>query len=100
MASVWFAPQALEQARQAVRWWHEHRPESPHVLATELGNAIALLHDAPDVGVGYSHPEVPGVRRLLLRVTRYHLYYVHNPYAAEVEILAFWSAVRGRGPVL
>jgi plasmid stabilization system protein ParE len=39
-----------------------------------------------------------GLRRILLRATRYHVYYVSN--AETVLILAVWSAVRGAGPDL
>jgi len=43
---------------------------------------------------------VPGLRRLLLPRSRYHVCYVHDSENDEVAILAVWSAVRGRGPKL
>jgi len=42
--------------------------------------------------------EIPGVRRILLSQSRYHVYYVHDEKRGEVLVLAIWSAVRGRGP--
>ena len=40
----------------------------------------------------------PGTRRLLLKGTRYHVYYVSVD--GEVRVLAIWHAKRGAGPPL
>ncbi len=40
----------------------------------------------------------PGVRRLLLRATRYHVYY--RVRDETLEVLAVWHATRGTGPGL
>jgi hypothetical protein len=39
-----------------------------------------------------------GVRRLLLRATRYHVYY--RVREETLEVLALWHATRGTGPGL
>ncbi len=38
----------------------------------------------------------PGIRRVVLRTTRYHVYY--QVEKDTVTVVAIWSAVRGRGP--
>jgi hypothetical protein len=43
-------------------------------------------------------PAVPGLRRALLRATRYHVYYVPEPEA--VFVLAVWHFQRGQPPGL
>ena len=94
------APQARAQVRRAKDWWTRNRGSSPEFLRDELTRALELLAEYPDVGRTYEHPEIPCLRRLLLRRTQYHLYYVHDAAAHEVVVLAFWSAARGRGPVI
>ena len=77
-----------------------HRTASPDLFRRELEGAIDLLEQSPDAGRRYPDAEIPGLRRLLLPGTRYHVYYVHQEAAQRVLILAVWSAVRGRGPDL
>ena len=36
----------------------------------------------------------------LLPATRYHVYYVHELDRGQCIVLAVWSAVRGRGPLV
>lgn len=55
-----------------------------------------MLEDCPTLGVVYELK--PGVRRLLLRRTHYHLYFVEEP--ARVYVIAVWNFYRGRGPRL
>ena len=42
----------------------------------ELAAAFELLESVPNMGRSYGHSTVKNVRRVLLRSTRYHLYYV------------------------
>ena len=70
-------------------------------LASSPKNSLRffeLLESVPHIGRSYRHPTVKNVRRVLLRSTRYHVYYVVHDDA--VIVLAVWSAVRGSGPVL
>ena len=50
------------------------------------------------MGRSYAHSTVKNVRRVLLRSTRYHVYYV--VLTDTVVVLTVWSAVRGSGPDL
>ena len=97
---VWISPQARVQTLQARRWWRENRPAAPHLFGSEFTAALLLLAGAPDIGQAYDLGPVLGVRRLPLRQTRYHIYYVHDAAESAVLLLAVWSAVRGRAPRL
>jgi uncharacterized protein (TIGR04222 family) len=67
--------------------------------APELADTFALVAAAPQLGRPYGATDVPGARRVLMRATRYHVYYVPEG-EEDVVVLAVWSAVRGRGPRL
>lgn len=95
---VWATPQAEAQAEAADGWWRQNRRASPELFYREFAGAADLLAVAPEIGRPYQEGGVPGMRRLLLPSTRYHVYYVHDSDKDEVAILAVWSAVRGRGP--
>ncbi len=69
---------------------------APDLFTDELDRARLMLEDCPTLGVVYELK--PGVRRLLLRRTHYHLYFVEEP--ARVYVIAVWNVYRGRGPRL
>ena len=91
-------PEAFQQALPIDTWWQTERTAAPQLFSQELSAALALLGTLPPAGRGYPHPTVPDVRRVLLRSSRYHVYYTIHEDA--VIILAVWSAVRGSGPDL
>ncbi len=91
-------PEADAQIRTIDGWWREHRRASPDLFLNELVGALEIVARAPMVGRLYRRSPVPGVRRLLLRATRYHVYYV--PSLLEVRVLAIWHGERGVGPPL
>jgi plasmid stabilization system protein ParE len=97
-ARILFSPEAREQARDAARWWRENRPSAPRLFADEIRRALVLIGSAPIIGVRYAHDGVANVRRVLLPTTRFHIYYVHDEAARAVDVVAVWSAVRGRRP--
>lgn len=97
-ARVSITPEAEEQAEQAAEWWEGNRPAAPMLFVEEFSGALDLLTSAPDVGRRYLHVGIPGLRRLLLPATRYHVYYVHE--GGVCLVLAVWSALRGRPPRL
>jgi plasmid stabilization system protein ParE len=59
---------------------------------------MTLVASTPEMGRRYLAAGIPGLRRVLLRATRYHVYYVSD--GDLVTVLAVWSAVRGRSPRL
>lgn len=92
------APEAEQQVRTIEAWWRKERPAAPSLFVEELAAAFALLGEAPQAGRRYKHPTLSDVRRILLRSSRYHVYYrIHE---SNVVVLAVWSGVRGSGPEL
>jgi len=67
-------------------------------MSSAKSTGLVVIGVDCDIAKVHEHEKVPGLRRLLLRRTRYHLYYVHDETAGEVLILALWSAVSGRPP--
>ncbi|MCA9707858.1 MAG: type II toxin-antitoxin system RelE/ParE family toxin [Myxococcales bacterium] len=95
------SPQAVEQVRAAQRWWAANREAAPSPLRDELAKGLQRLAELPEIGPPYPNDRVPGVRRLLLRKSQYHIYYVYDARGPGlVVVLAIWSARRGREPRL
>jgi plasmid stabilization system protein ParE len=91
-------PEADVQILRALEWWLAHRPESPSLFLDELQACRDNLAANPEIGVRIRHRRIPGLRRLLLPSSRYHVYYVLRPSSGDVVVLALWSALRGRKP--
>ena len=92
--------EADAQAEAAERWWRENRPSAPGRFIEELAAALRLLAQSPQSGRKVRGRRVRGLRRLLLPMTRYYVYYVYQPEIARVVAISIWSAYRGRGPRL
>lgn len=90
--------EAEAQIREIEIWWRKNRQAAPDLFLNELSESFELLSSAPQIGHLYRASPVRGTRRLLLRGTRYHIYYVLLPN--EVRVLAVWHAQRGVGPPL
>ena len=91
-------PEADVQILEIDRWWRRNRVASPNLFLYELTAAFEMIGDAPYIGRLYRQSPVPGTRRVVLKGTRYHVYYV--PSADEIRVLAVWHAARGVGPPL
>ena len=87
--------EAAAQAEAADSWWRQNRPGSGDLFANEL-RGTDLIARAPGTGRVYPSRALPGVRRVALHRTRFHVYYV--PREDSVTIVAVSSAVRGQGP--
>lgn len=98
MASVVIAPEAEAQYLAIDAWWQQNRPAAPDLFDREFRTAVEQLEVLPLIGRRVAHSEVPRLRRLLLRSSRFHLYYV--PHQDLVFIVAIWNAARGSGPDL
>jgi len=66
------------------------------MFAEDLNAALDTLSIFPNAG-GLYHARL-GIRRLLLRATRHHVYYVIDE--SGVLVIAVWGAVNGRPPDL
>jgi plasmid stabilization system protein ParE len=97
VVGVEFAPRALRQAAAARKWWSENRPDAPECFDQELAVVVDQIKVGPQIGNVYQVESSHVHRRLLMPVTRFHVYYrVLSPEL--VRIVAIWSGVRERGP--
>ena len=92
------SPTAETQIQRIDAWWRENRLASPSLFADELAEALSTIQTAPQAGIRYPHHEVPGVRRVLMRATRHHVYYV--PGDEAVVVVSVWGSIKGTGPDL
>jgi plasmid stabilization system protein ParE len=93
-------PDAELQIRAIDGWWRENRLAAPALFSEELAAAIELIAGAPRIARRRRHRGVPGLRRVLLRATRYHIYYAPSTEGSCLFVLAVWSALRGKTPPL
>lgn len=94
---VFTTPLADRQILAIDGWWRAHRDKAPDLFESELGQAFELIGAAPGAGRRYSHAEAD-VRRVLMRKTRNHVYYVEHD--DHVLVVAVWGAVKESGPDL
>jgi plasmid stabilization system protein ParE len=95
---VRITPEAETQIRDIHGWWRQNRTAAPDLFLNELSDSFALLAEAPQIGRRYRQSPVSDVRRIVLKGSRYHVYYVST--SDEVKVLAVWHAQRGLGPPL
>jgi plasmid stabilization system protein ParE len=89
---VILSPAAARQADEIDLWWREHRGNAPDAFTEELAAALVALAVTPRLGALYARVKRPGVRRLFLRRTGYHLYYVVDDVRAAVTVRAVWHS--------
>jgi plasmid stabilization system protein ParE len=92
------SPEAEAQLEAIDVWWRTNRLASPGLFAQELAEALSTIELAPEAGRRYPHPHLTGVRRVPLRATRHHVYYLDT--GTTVVVLAVWGAIKGAGPDL
>ena len=92
------SPQAERHIQAIASWWAANREAAPTLFKEELGGAFRLISGAPEAGKPYRLSPLDGVRRILLRRTRYHIYY--RVEVDEVRVLAVWHNARGQQPEL
>ena len=95
---VKIAAQAANQVRKASRWWSINRPNAPGAIATDFGEAVALLAEQPGIGAKYEGSRTIGVRRLFLSRVGFFIYYKADK--DFLHVLAFWHASREHQPYL
>jgi plasmid stabilization system protein ParE len=88
---VRFQARAAEEVAEIDTWWRSHR-DAADLFAVELSGMIGVLVDAPGLGASAVDPRLGQVRRVLLRKTRYHVYF--RVMADSLEVLAVWHANR------
>jgi hypothetical protein len=70
---VAFHPRAAEDAAAVDGWWKANRRAAPDLFLRELEEAVALIANSPTLGRAANDDDLPGVRRVLVRRTRYHV---------------------------
>jgi plasmid stabilization system protein ParE len=98
-------PLAVVLQRRATReieeidgWWRQNRSSSPNLFLVELESMLAAAALMPALGAAVRGKRAPGLRRVLLRRTKYHVYY--RVSGEILEVLAVWHTARGAGPGL
>ena len=91
-------PEVDAQIRAINDWWRANRLSSPDLFVDELAASFVIIEATPQIGRPYRRSPVNGTRRLLLKATRYHIYYA--PLDDDLIVLALWHARRGEGPPL
>ena len=91
---------AEEQVRTIRAWWAAERAGAPGVFTEELAASFERIATLPRSGSPYPVPTPAGVRRVLLRRSRYHVYYTIDDPARRVVVRAVWHTSRGSGPEL
>lgn len=92
------SPRAGWQLRDAARWWSVNRTAAPTLFSDELEAAYTLIADMPYAGEGVPHPQIAGLRRILLGRTQYYLYYSPSEEERTIDILSLWHSSRGEPP--
>jgi plasmid stabilization system protein ParE len=100
MTTVVLVDAAEAQLDEIIEWWREHREASPALVMDEFERCVSLLEASPDAGPRFHRSRAPGVRRLVMRRTKHHVYYLHDQREAVVYILAVWGAPKTGYPTL
>jgi hypothetical protein len=90
-------PSADAQILALDAWWRANRDKAPDLFEQELAIAFRTIAIAPSAGKRYRYPNAV-VRRIVMRATRNHVYYVDRD--DHVLVVAVWGAVTGSGPDL
>jgi toxin ParE1/3/4 len=87
---VIFAPQALEQLEQIVRYIAQDDPAAAERFGNYLVDRAQLLADFPELGTSYRKRR--NVRRILCKP--YFIYYRVRRDEQGIEIMDFWHSAR------
>jgi plasmid stabilization system protein ParE len=79
-------------------WWKANRRAAPDLFLRELEEAVALIANSPTLGRDANDEDLPGVRRVLMRRTRHHVYY--RVTGEALDVLAIGHGARGERPTL
>jgi toxin ParE1/3/4 len=92
---VIFAPQALEELEQIIRFIAQDDPAAAERFGNCLVDRAELLADFPELGTPYR--KRPDVRRILCKP--YFIYYRVRRDKQVIEIMGYWHSAR-REPLL
>jgi plasmid stabilization system protein ParE len=94
---VVFHPRAVEDVMRIEMWWTANRPAARDLFQRELETTLTAVAGSPMLGaISTADDEFPDVHRILMRRTRYYVYY--RVIGDVLEVLAIWHTARGGGP--
>lgn len=96
--TVIVSPEAAAEIDEIDNWWRANRDKAPDLFAHELERTFEMLATAPGIGRLQRRLARPDVRRVVLRKTKFHVYY--QAEGSIVEVLVVWGGRRGTEPVL
>lgn len=91
---------AQQQANEIEAWWVEHRPAAPSLFLDELEATFRHICKVTNAGVRWPTPRRPNLRRILMKRTNNHVYFVIDDASDTVHVHAVWGAPKGRTPKL
>lgn len=95
--NVRLTPEAEAQAEACDAWWRENR-DVRDLFARELRDTKARLVSKPKIGTVYTILDGKPMRRVLMRKTGHHVYFVADH--DEIIVHAAWGASKEHGPRL
>ncbi len=85
--TVFLAAEAAAEVSAIVAWWRKNRPSAPSLFQDELKQALLNIAARPSIGVRAKMRGDPDIRAVVLRKSRYVVFYDVNDDAAEVEVV-------------
>ena len=79
------------------QWWRANR-DAKDLFLIEFEQTLRQLAMTADLGQPYRRIRGKLIQRVLMKKTRCHVYYWHDPERGMVEIHSVWGARRRRGP--
>ncbi|MCL2779870.1 MAG: type II toxin-antitoxin system RelE/ParE family toxin [Polyangiaceae bacterium] len=90
--NIVFTRRAEWQIETIDTWWETNRSTAPLLFKRELTSTLELIAVSPTIGTPARSRRLTGVRRVLTKKTRYHVYY--RAKRNELVVLAVWHAKR------
>lgn len=91
---------AQQQADTIEAWWIENRRDAPAAFLDELEETFRYICKVRSAGVRWPTPRRPSLRRILMRRTNNHVYFVIEDATETVHVHTIWGAPKGRTPKL
>jgi plasmid stabilization system protein ParE len=89
---ILFTPRAARELLAAVRWWRSNRSEAPHLVDDEVNRALRRIAVFPRSGALVRGRDA---RRVVLRRSRYLLFYRVRPRLGRIEVISVQHGRRG-----
>lgn len=85
--TVFLAAEAAAEVAAIVTWWRKNRPAAPSLFQDELKQALLNIAAHPGIGARAKMRGDPDVRAVVLRKSRYVVFYDVDEEAAEINVV-------------